>query len=48
MLCKIFTFLVLMQVNNAAVTGGKLLDGDALLRKVGLLIFSFFKYIFLS
>jgi len=38
MLFKIFTFLVLMQVNNAAVTGGKLLDGDALLRRVGLLV----------
>lgn len=24
-----------MQVNNAGVTGGKLVDGDALLRKVG-------------
>jgi len=28
-----------MQVNNAAVTGGKLLDADAFLRKVGLLLF---------
>lgn len=26
-----------MQVNNAAVSGGKILNGDALLRKVGLL-----------
>jgi hypothetical protein len=28
-----------MQVNNAGVPGGKLIDGDALLRKVGFLPF---------
>lgn len=29
-----------MQVNNAGLPGGKLVDGNALLRKVGLLSFS--------
>lgn len=31
---KKFTIYILMQVNNAGVPGGKLIDGDALLRKV--------------
>jgi hypothetical protein len=35
---KLFIF-IFMQVNNAGVSGGKLLNGDALLRKVALIPF---------
>jgi hypothetical protein len=41
---KLFIF-IFMQVNNAGVSGGKLLNGDALLRKVALIPFQLQKII---
>jgi len=36
---KFTIYILMMQVNNAGVPGGKLIDGDALLRKVGFIPF---------